>query len=60
MLYTSLINVIGVLPDGTYDRNTKILYCCRNDGSTNKPLRLPNTSPFYLLKMGMTCQEVSI
>jgi len=49
----------GVLPEGTYDRNTKIFYCCRNDGPTNKPLHLPNSSPFYLFKMGLSCQEVA-
>ena len=48
----------GVLPDGTYDQNTKIFYCCRNDSSHELPIFLPFTDPFYLIRFGGRCQEV--
>lgn len=51
--------VAGNLPDGTYDRNTKIFFCCRNDGSASDPIQLPNNTPFHLVKWGDACQSVS-
>jgi len=48
----------GVLPDGRYDKNTKVEYCCRKDGSTARPIQLPSSAPFYLYKLGDACQEV--
>lgn len=51
-------NSKGVLPDGEFNQNTKIFYCCRNDGSAMIALRLPPSAPFYLLKSGDSCQEV--
>jgi len=47
-----------VLPDGTYNKNTKVEYCCRNDGSAERPIKLPSSAPFYLYKLGDVCQEV--
>ncbi|CAH1240004.1 SVEP1 [Branchiostoma lanceolatum] len=46
----------GELPDGKYDHNTLIRYCCRNDGNANTRILLPNRSPFYLFryKQGMS------
>ena len=49
----------GTLPDGVYNRNTKIYYCCRSDGSTSRAIRLPTTNNFYLYRYGSTCQRVS-
>lgn len=48
----------GVLPDGTYGKNTKVEYCCRKDGASERPIRLPSSAPFYLYKLGDVCQEV--
>jgi len=50
----------GVLPDGTYDQNTKVEYCCRKDGSAERPIQLPSSAPFYLYKLGDICQEVQL
>ena len=51
-------HVAGSVPDGQYDRNTKIYYCCRTDGTQSMKLTLPTGKPFYLLKYGSRCQEV--
>nr|XP_034305119.1 uncharacterized protein LOC105349193 [Crassostrea gigas] len=48
----------GVLPTGSYGRNTDINYCCRDDGSYTKPILLPTSQPFYLLKFSSPCQLV--
>lgn len=48
----------GVLPTGSYGRNTKINYCCRDDGQYNTPIALPNSRPFYLLRFTSPCQMV--
>ncbi|XP_071173263.1 uncharacterized protein [Mytilus edulis] len=48
----------GVLPSGTYDRNTRINYCCRSDGSSSTAIRLPTSRPFYLLRFVWGCQRV--
>lgn len=48
----------GVLPDGDYNYNTKIFYCCRTDGSPYAAIKLPSAAPFYLLQYGEICQEV--
>ncbi|KAL9962439.1 hypothetical protein ACROYT_G031543 [Oculina patagonica] len=49
----------GSVPDGTYDRNTKINYCCRNDGYATNAIHLPTDSPFVLFKSGThQCQLV--
>ena len=49
----------GTLPDGIYDRNTKIEFCCRTDGNKKNPVTLPTSSPFYLLAYeSAECQQV--
>ncbi|GFN76800.1 MACPF domain-containing protein 4 [Plakobranchus ocellatus] len=48
----------GYLPDGVYDENTRIEYCCRNDSLPTIPISLPTESPFYLLRHSRTCQRV--
>lgn len=48
----------GALPDGRYNRNTLIRFCCRHDGSYRDPIALPTSTPFYLLRHGGHCQKV--
>ncbi|CAB3996597.1 Hypothetical predicted protein, partial [Paramuricea clavata] len=52
----------GFLPDGVYDRNTKIYYCCQTDGNWYDSIELPVSQPFYLLTSSSTdtpkCQMV--
>ncbi|XP_061179439.1 uncharacterized protein LOC133188066 [Saccostrea echinata] len=48
----------GVLPSGYYDRNTRIDYCCRKDGSYTREIELPTTKPFYLMRFTSPCQLV--
>jgi len=53
-----LLLFIGVMPDGVFDRNTKIFYCCRMDGNPGDPIFLPSSEPFFLMKIGGVCQQV--
>lgn len=48
----------GVLPDGDYGKDTVVDFCCRSDGSADKPIELPMREPFFLLKHSSSCQEV--
>ena len=49
----------GVLPDGTYDKNTKIQFCCRSDnGDPRNPIQMPTETPFVLYRQGSKCQEI--
>ena len=49
----------GQIPEGTYDSNTVIYYCCRADGFATNPIILPTDSPFVLLKSNThLCQYV--
>ena len=49
----------GALPDGTYDRNTLIQYCCRTDGYATNEIILPADKPFVLFKANShQCQKV--
>lgn len=49
----------GTLPDGVYDKDTKIFYCCRTDGNKLEPISLPVMSPFYLMAYNTSeCQRV--
>lgn len=50
----------GVLPDGEYNEDTKLFYCCRTDGDKLEPISLPISSPFYLLAYNNSeCQQVN-
>jgi hypothetical protein len=53
---------IGYLPDGSYDKDTKIEYCCQTDGNWYDSIELPVSRPFYLLTSNSTdtpeCQMV--
>ena len=52
----------GYLPDGSYDKDTKIEYCCQTDGNWYDSIELPVSQPFYLLTSNSTdtpkCQMV--
>ncbi|XP_078346119.1 uncharacterized protein LOC144631547 isoform X2 [Oculina patagonica] len=48
----------GVLPDGVYNQDTKIFFCCQTTGSSDDPIELPVASPFYLIAFTPQCQEV--
>lgn len=49
----------GILPDGVYDKNTMVNFCCRNDGSSSSPMMLPIGKPFVLYRYGGSCQAVN-
>ena len=51
--------VWGKLPDGVYDKNTKIYFCCRNNGRYSDPIQLPTEDPFVLYRYGGQCQNVT-
>ena len=38
----------GTLPDGVFGADTKLIFCCRDDGFREEPIRLPNTQPLTL------------
>lgn len=49
----------GVLPGGKYNKNTKIYFCCKTNGSKTSAILLPSKSPFYLLAYkSAKCQMV--
>ena len=39
----------GVLPNGTYNEDTKIFFCCQTVGSVFQTIYLPADKPFYLI-----------
>ncbi|XP_067027018.1 serine-rich adhesin for platelets-like isoform X2 [Acropora muricata] len=50
----------GTLPDGVYDADTVIEYCCSTSGDVNVPISLPTLKPFFLLAYGSPqCQQVN-
>ena len=51
-------NYKGALPDGTYNKDTKIYFCCRTDGFPTNAIYLPTNSNFVLLRYGGLCQYV--
>ena len=48
----------GILPDGSYGKDTIVYFCCRSDGSAETPIELPMRDPFFLLKHSSKCQAV--
>jgi hypothetical protein len=49
----------GELPDGKYDKNTMINFCCRSDnGNPANPMQMPNETSFVLYRQGGECQKV--
>ena len=45
----------GTLPDGVFDDNTKLFFCCRKDASYVSPVSLPINQEFMLLKNEESC-----
>ena len=58
-LRTSYNDRWGTLPDGKYDKNTVIFFCCRNDNRASSPMMLPIAEPFVLYRYGGECQVVA-
>ncbi len=51
----------GVLPEGLYSDDTKILFCCRTNGDVDKPIQLPPEKDFFLFSYQSTkCQKVGV
>ncbi|XP_033119821.1 uncharacterized protein LOC117119117 isoform X2 [Anneissia japonica] len=48
----------GSVPEGKYDDNTRIEYCCKRDVINARATYLPTDSPFYLLSESNGCQKV--
>lgn len=51
--------IYGEVPNGQYEGNTKIYYCCRDDGYASNELYLPTDKPFYLFPTSHQCQAVN-
>ena len=50
----------GSVPNGRYNQDTKIFFCCQTVGSSSSPVELPIDKPFYLIAFNnKKCQEVS-
>ena len=47
--YLNKNNESGTLPDGVYNTDTKIEFCCRTDGNKDKPVVPPPRSHFTCL-----------
>ena len=47
--YKNKNSIGGFLPDGSYDKDTKIEYCCQHEGHWYDSIELPVSQPFYLL-----------
>ena len=51
---------VGDLPEGLYNEDTKIFFCCSTSGSANREIVLPNKSPFLLFAYeSILCQKAS-
>ena len=48
----------GAVPDGEYRENTKLYFCCRQDGDPGQPVDLPNTQALALFPFSGDCQKV--
>ena len=49
----------GSVPNGNYNQDTKIYFCCQTVGSSSTPVELPIDKPFYLIAFNnKQCQEV--
>ncbi|KAK6173923.1 hypothetical protein SNE40_017295 [Patella caerulea] len=48
----------GSLPDGKYDTDTRIDFCCRNDAVPTGAISLPIDKPFILFRYTRACQQV--
>ena len=51
----------GDLPEGLFNEDTKIFFCCSTTGSASKEITLPNEAPFFLFAYeSYLCQKVSL
>ncbi|XP_067028775.1 CUB and sushi domain-containing protein 3-like isoform X3 [Acropora muricata] len=58
-IYDNKNSKSGTLPDGVYNTDTEIEFCCRTDGNKDRPVALPTQEPFYLLAYKLPrCQMV--
>ena len=48
----------GAIPEGVYNMDTKIFFCCSTSGNYTNPIELPTGKPFYLMAYRPHCQEV--
>lgn len=48
----------GSLPEGVFNEDTKIFFCCQTNGVHSTPIKLPVNKPFYLIAVGPYCQLV--
>ena len=49
----------GILPEGTYNADTEIYFCCRDQGNWYNPIELPVDVPIFLLPYNSkNCQRV--
>ena len=49
----------GELPEGKYDDNTMINFCCHSgNGNPTDPIQLLTEKPFVLYRYGRECQKV--
>ena len=49
----------GILPDGVYDGNTRIYFCCRNDRHPHHEIMLPTDGNWFLIRQHPEgCQRV--
>ncbi|XP_046545316.1 uncharacterized protein LOC124255444 [Haliotis rubra] len=49
----------STLPDGDFNKDTKLFYCCREDAAPSQEIALPTSAPFYLLMKKDVCQKVA-
>ncbi|XP_046545319.1 uncharacterized protein LOC124255446 [Haliotis rubra] len=49
----------STLPDGDFNKDTKLFYCCREDAAPSQEIALPTSAPFYLLMKKDVCQNVA-
>ena len=54
----NLNQALGTLPKGSYTYDTKIFYCCQNEGTWHDVIELPTASPFYLLPYKSSSQNL--
>lgn len=54
-------SVEGFVPEGVYESDTLMYFCCRTTGYKSKAIDLPITMPFYLMAFNSAqCQKVRI
>ncbi|XP_070202742.1 uncharacterized protein [Littorina saxatilis] len=46
-------------PAGTFNGNTNIEFCCRDDGASDQAIKVPIRRAFYLMRYKGPCQQVA-